>query len=140
MAPTHLLATSLPRLLAVCALCLGTLVAAGCFPRGPVIGTGEKTPAATGTISGVVRDAAANAPLAGRMVTATEVTTGEKFEASTSTTGGYTMKVPTGRYRLSVELREGETVADGPVDLTLSPGDLDAARDFVITVKAPGGI
>jgi hypothetical protein len=140
MSPTHFLPTPLPRLLAVCAFCLATLVAAACFPRGPVIGTGEKTSAATGTISGVVRDAAANAPLAGRLVTATEVTTGAKHEASTSTTGGYTMKVPTGRYRLAVELRDGETVAEGPSELTLSASDLDAARDFVVTVKAPGAI
>lgn len=140
MSPTHLLPTRLPRLLAVCALCLGTLVAAGCFPRGPVIGTGEQTPAVTGTISGVVRDAAANAPLAGRVVTATEVTTGEKYQASTSTTGGYTMKVPTGRYRLAVELRQDETIAEEPAELTLSVSDLDAARDFVVAVKVPGGI
>lgn len=140
MSRTHLPATHLPRLLAVCAFCLGALVAVGCFPRGPVIGTGEKTATASGTISGVVRHAAADTPLAGRLVTATEITTGAKYQASTSTTGGYTMKVPTGRYRLAVELRAGETVADGPSELTLSAGDLDAARDFVITVKAAGGI
>jgi hypothetical protein len=140
MSPTHFLPTPLPRLLVVGAFCLATLGMAGCVPRGPVLGTGEKTPAATGTISGIVRDAAANAPLAGRLVTATEVTTGAKYEATTSTTGGYTMKVPTGRYRLAVELREGETIAEGPSELTLSASDLDAARDFVITVKAPGGI
>jgi hypothetical protein len=140
MSPTHFLPTQLPRLLAIGAFCIGALGTAGCVPRGPVLGTGEETPAATGTISGVVRDAAANAPLAGRVVTATEVTTGAKYEASTSTTGGYTMKVPTGRYRLAVELRGGETIAEEPAELTLSVSDLDAARDFVITVKAPGGI
>lgn len=140
MSRDHLRAEQPPRRLAVCAFCLATLVAAGCFPRGPVIGTAEKTPAVTGTISGVVRDAAANAPLAGRVVTATEVTTGEKYEASTGTTGGYTMKVPTGRYRLTVELREGESIAEEPAELTLSVSDLDAARDFVVAVKLPGGI
>jgi hypothetical protein len=140
MSRSHLRAEQPPRLLAVCAFCLSTLVTVGCFPRGPVIGTGEKTATANGTISGIVRAATSNAPLSGRLVTATEVTTGEKYDASTGTTGGYTMKVPIGRYRLAVELREGETVAEGPAELTLSASDLDAARDFVIAVKSPGGI
>jgi hypothetical protein len=47
------------------------------------------------------------------------------------------MKVPSGRYRLSVELRDGETVK-GPAELNLNVSDLDAARDFAIMVKSPG--
>ncbi len=127
------------RLLAICALCLAILVVVGCMPRQAVIGTGEKTPTASGTISGAVRAAGSNMPLSGRLVTATETTTGAAYKASTNATGGYTMKVPIGRYRLSVELRDGETVAVGPSELSLSTSDLDAARDFMITVKPPGG-
>jgi hypothetical protein len=127
------------RLLAICALCLTALVIGGCMPRQAVIGAGEKTPTANGTISGAVRAAGSNTPLSGRLVTATEATTGATFKASTNATGGYTMKVPIGRYRLSVELRDGEAVADGPSELSLSTSDLDAARDFMVTVKRPGG-
>jgi hypothetical protein len=109
------------------------------MPRQAVIGSGEKAPSVGGTISGTVRQAISNSPVGGRVVTATEVTTGAAYKASTNVSGGYTMKVPTGRYRLSVELREGEAV-DGPAELDLNVSDLDAARDFVITVKPAGGI
>lgn len=126
-------------LLALCALCVAVFAVIGCMPRQAVIGAGEKTPASTGTISGAVRVAGSNTPLSGRLVTATEATTGAAYQASTNSTGGYTMKVPIGRYRLSVELRDGETVAEGPSELSLSTSDLDAARDFTITVKPPRG-
>jgi len=130
--------------LSLCAGALGFMLllggAIGCAPRGPVLGTGEKTPTNSGTISGVVRAAVSNAPLSARKVTATDVSTGATFDASTSITGGYTMKVPSGRYRLAVELRDGETVAEGPSELTISPSDLDAGRDFVITVQPLGAI
>jgi uncharacterized protein YcfJ len=123
---------------AICALCLMALVVGSCMPRQAVIGTGEKASAVGGTISGTVREAVSNTAVSGRLVTATEVTTGAEYKASTNVSGGYTMKVPIGRYRLSVELRDGETVK-GPAELTLNVSDLDAARDFVITVKSPGG-
>jgi uncharacterized protein YfaS (alpha-2-macroglobulin family) len=70
------------------------------------------------------------------VVTATNVKTGMKFQATTGTNGGYTIKVPeTGRYRLEIELREGEIVAKGPEETDINNGDLDPGRDFEITVK-----
>ena len=125
------------RFVTICALCFVALVVVGCMPRQAVIGTGEKASSVGGTISGTVREAVSNTAVSGRLVTATEVTTGAEYKASTNVSGGYTMKVPIGRYRLSVELRDGETVK-GPAELTLNVSDLDAARDFVITVKSPG--
>jgi hypothetical protein len=121
----------------LCALCLVALAAVACMPRQAVIGTGERAPAVGGTISGTVREAVSNTPVSGRLVTATEVNTGASSKASTNVSGGYTMKVPSGRYRLSVELRDGETVK-GPAELNLNVSDLDAARDFAIMVKSPG--
>jgi hypothetical protein len=48
--------------------------------------------------------------------------------------GGYTIKVPeVGRYRIEVELREGEVVAKGPGETDINNGDLDPGRDFEIT-------
>ena len=140
MSQTHPQRENSSRLIGIGACGLIAMVVASCAPRGPVIDLGEKPPTITGTISGVVRAAISNMPLSGRLVTATEVTTGAKYEASTSTTGGYTMKVPAGRYRLDVERRDGETIADGPSELTLSASDLDAGRNFVIAAKPPGGI
>jgi hypothetical protein len=91
---------------------------------------------AGGTIAGIVRATEGAVPLTTRVVTATHVKTGVKFQATTGVNGGYTIKVPdTGRYRLEVELREGEVVAKGPEETDINNGDLDPGRDFEITVK-----
>ena len=119
-------------------LCVGLIAgAAGCAAAhgGPVIDRGEKPPELSGTISGIVRAAGSNTPLSARRVTAVEVTTGAKYETSSATNGGYTMKVPTGRYRLQVELRPGEALSDGPDEVVINRSDLDSGRDFVISVK-----
>lgn len=122
------------------ALLLAITCAAGpaCATRGPAIGTGEPSTSISGTISGIVRAAESKEPLSGRRVTATEITTGATYDATTNVTGGYTMKLPTGRYRVSVELREGESVAEGPSELTLDKSDMDAGRDFLIVVRPRG--
>jgi hypothetical protein len=105
-----------------------------CMPHGPVVGTGEKPPNVGGTIAGTVRSSS-GAPLSGRKVTATHVESGRKFEASTATNGGYTIKLPTGKYRLEVELRAGEALQEQPVETEVNTSDLDPQRDFVVTVK-----
>ena len=114
-----------------------TALATACAPRGPVVGTAERPPSVPGTISGIVRMAGSNEPLGARRVTAVEVTTGAKYETSTASNGGYTMKVPVGKYRIAVELRPGEAVADAPSETEINTSDLDAGRNFAITVKPP---
>ena len=109
------------------------LVSVAC--RGPVIST-DPALKAGGTIAGIVRATEGSVPLTTRVVTATNVKTGMKFQATTGVNGGYTIKVPeTGRYRLEVELRNGEVVAKGPEETDINNGDLDPGRDFEITVK-----
>jgi carboxypeptidase family protein len=107
-----------------------------CMPHGPVVDTGSKPQGVGGTIAGLVRSNAGT-PLIGRKVTATNVESGQKFEASTATNGGYTMKVPTGKYRLEVELHAGEALEKPIVETEVNTGDLDPHCDFVVTVKAP---
>jgi Carboxypeptidase regulatory-like domain len=87
------------------------LLSIACMPRGPVVGASKSD--VGGTIAGTVRSSAGT-PLAGRKVTATDMTSGAKFETSTASNGGYTMKVPRGKYRLEVELQAGEVLAEGP--------------------------
>ena len=82
----------------------------------------------TGTISGIVRSAAGE-PLSARMVAAIEITSGTRHETSTTTSGGYTMKVPVGKYRLEVELRAGETLVEQPGETEINTSDLDASRE-----------
>ena len=108
--------------------------AAGCHP-GPVINTGGNQ--VGGTIAGIVStDSKIAVPT--RKVTAVEVSSGAKFEATTGEYGGYTIKVPQGTYRLELELREGEKVIKHPGETTVNRSDLDAQRDFVISPGRSG--
>jgi hypothetical protein len=88
-----------------------------------------------GTIAGAVRASGDTSPLLGRKVTATNEQTGATFFVSTATNGGYTMKVPAGKYRLEVELRPGESLESRPEPTDVNVGDLDPDRDFVLTVR-----
>jgi hypothetical protein len=89
-----------------------------------------------GTIAGTVSATGGTVALDGRKVTATNVATGTTYDAATNVTGGYTIKVPEGTYRIAVELRAGETLAKQPDDTQVNNGDLDPGRDFQITATA----
>ena len=116
-------------------LAFSLLTSMGCHP-GPVIDTGPKPPSVGGTIAGIVStDSKAAVP--SRKVTAINTGTGARFDATTGTNGGYTIKVPEGTYRLEVELRPGETLAKQPGETHINKSDLDPQRHFVITIK-PG--
>ena len=117
------------------ALALGSLllVSAGC--HAPVITTDPGIKAG-GTIAGIVRATDGSVPLVTRKVTAIHASTGARFETTTGVNGGYTIKVPEeGRYRIEVELRQGEVIAKGPGETDINNGDLDPGRDFEITVS-----
>jgi hypothetical protein len=113
-------------------LAVSVLALVGCHP-GPVVDTGPKQ-SVGGTIAGIVSTDAKTA-VAGRKVTAVNVSTGSRYDATTGINGGYTIKVPEGTYRLEVELQPGETVAKQPSQTHINNSDLDPGRDFVITVK-----
>ena len=117
-------------------LALSLLTSVACHP-GPVISTGPKPPAVGGTIAGIV-STAANDPVRGRKVTAIDTQTGTRFDATTGTNGGYTIKVPVGTYRLEVELQPGETVAKQPGETRINNSDLDPQRHFVISIGRAG--
>lgn len=106
-----------------------------CHP-GPVISTGAP-PSVGGTIAGIVSATAGATPLSGRKVTAIDTTTGVRYDTTTGINGGYTIKVPVGVYRLELEVRPGETIGKAPGETRVNNGDLDAGRNFVVTVK-PG--
>ena len=112
------------------------LTSLGCHP-GPVIGSGPNPPAVGGTIAGIV-STSTNAPVEGRKVTAIETTSGTRYDATTGANGGYTIKVPTGTYRLELELKPGERVVKQPDETKISRSDLDPKRDFVIGGGGPG--
>ena len=119
-------------------LVLAALASVACHP-GPVIDTGPRPPV-SGTIAGIV-STDGNAALAGRRVTAVDTVSGSRFEATTGTNGGYTIKVPEGMYRLEVELRPGEKVAKQPEETRVNRSDLDPRRDFMIAgARTPGQV
>ena len=96
----------------------------------PVVG-GSVVPNPTGTISGRVLTTAGT-PLDGRRVTAINVATNMRYDVTTSDTGGYTVKVPSGRYRMEVELRGGDQLAKQPDAINVNIGDVDEYIDFAI--------
>jgi hypothetical protein len=117
------------RLLNAVLLC-SLLSSLACHP-GPVFS--PKT-AVGGTVAGIV-STEGKTPLANRKVTAINVATNARFEATTGVNGGYTIQVPEGTYRLEVELQPGEAVAKQPGETKVNKSDLDPKRDFTITVK-----
>ena len=115
------------------ALMLFTVLAAAACHPGPVLSPKLDV---GGTIAGIVTTTG-NAAVPDRKVTAVDVTSGARFEATTGANGGYTIKVPEGSYRLELELRPGEVVAKQPGETRINKSDLDSRRDFTIAVKSP---
>jgi hypothetical protein len=116
------------------ALLAAAALSAGCHP-GPVLKTGAELEVG-GTIAGVVTATGGSVALADRKVTATNVGTHSTYDAITNITGGYTIKVPEGTYRVDVEVRNGEVISKRPDDTQINNGDLDPGRDFQITAAA----
>jgi hypothetical protein len=123
-----------PRWVTAIWLCAGliALVFASSCRSAPVIDTGPKPAVARGTLSGTVRGPEGASPFVGRTVTAINVDTGERHTAKTSSTGGFTIQANPGKYRLQVELREGETVVKAPETIDLNRSDLDAQIEIII--------
>jgi hypothetical protein len=117
-------------------LALGLLTSTACHP-GPVVGGGPTPPSVGGTIAGMV-STDTNTAVEGRQVTAIEIATGTRYDATTGPNGGYTIKVPEGTYRLEVELKPGETIAKHPGETRVNKSDLDPRRNFVITLGRAG--
>jgi hypothetical protein len=120
------------RLAPVAAVALLLITSAACRTGTPVIDTGEKPPTRDGTIAGKVTSEG-NAAVVSRVVRAIAAD-GTRHEVTTNNAGTYSMKVPPGKYRLEVELREGERLVKQPGETEVNASDLDPNRDFVIGV------
>jgi hypothetical protein len=106
---------------------------AGCH-HGLVYDPGPK-PSVGGTIAGIAMTTDETIRLPGRKISAIEIATGSRYDSTTASNGGYTIKVPEGTYRLEIELRAGEVLAKRPDQTRVNNGDLDPDRNFVVTVK-----
>ena len=106
-------------------LVAAVLLAPACRTGRPVIGS-DANDTAAGTIGGVLQGPQGGDPLPGRRVEAVSETTSTRYSAVTNVTGGFTIQVPPGKYRLQVELREGERLVKDPGTIDINPSDLDA--------------
>lgn len=107
-------------------------LAAACRQGIPVIDTGPRPKQADGTISGTVRGPEGTSPIEGRDVEVVNVETGARQKAVTNAAGGFTFKVPPGKYRVVLTLLTGEVIVKQPSVLTVNRSDVDAHADFVI--------
>lgn len=124
-----------PKWAALTCLALGLLALiglAGCRQGKPVVDVSPKPAAADGTISGTVRGPQGTSSIDGRAVEAVNLETGERQRVTTNRAGGFTFKVPPGKYRVEVALREGESVVKRPDVIDVNRSDVDAHADFVI--------
>jgi hypothetical protein len=112
------------------AFVLSASAAAGCRTGQPVIGA-DRDPTTPGTIAGIV-SAPGGEPLSGRRVQAVGAASAHRYSAVTSVTGGFSIPVPPGDYRLEVELREGERVLRQPSVIHINKSDLDANLKVVV--------
>lgn len=108
------------------------LFGTGCRRGMPVIDPSPGVTNANGTISGTVRGPEGAGSIEGRQVEVVNVDTGEVQRTTTSNVGGFTFKVPPGRYRVQVALLEGERVLKGPGVMNVNRSDVDAHADFII--------
>jgi hypothetical protein len=111
-------------------LALGMLA---CRPGTPIVNTDPMKATTPGTIAGSARSAGGD-PISGRRVEAVDTKTGQRYAAETGVTGGYSIKVPPGHYRLELQLGEGETVVQEPGTIDINSGDLDPNMDIVVRV------
>ena len=118
-------------------LCL-VLVLAACRSGAPILDANPGPPPAMGTITGNVSGEDGKSPIAGRRVTAINTQTGERFNAVTSSTGGYTLKVPPAKYRMAVELVEGEAIVKDEGAFSVSRSELQHDVDIRIGTRRAG--
>jgi hypothetical protein len=97
-----------------------------------VLDTSPRPAQTDGTISGVVRGPGGTSAIEGREVTVINVDTGERHQVTTSSTGGFTVKVKPGKYRVEVALLQGESILRKPDVINVNRSDVDAHADFVI--------
>jgi hypothetical protein len=114
---------------------LTLLLGGGCKPGVPVVDVGPKPPAARGTLTGTVRGPEGSSAIGGRTVEIVNTETGEKHTTTTSATGGFTIQLPAGKYRLDLPLKDGETLAKRPGIIDLGRGDIDSHVEFVLATS-----
>lgn len=105
------------------------LAAAGCHPKTTMVSISSA--AVGGTIAGIVYGPT-DASLSDRTITLVNIDTGQRFQTATGENGGYSLRVPPGTYRLEVQLRDGEKLAEGNATILLKSSDSEVGRNVDI--------
>jgi Carboxypeptidase regulatory-like domain len=113
-------------------------LASACKPGVPVVDPSPEPPTQNGTIAGSVSGPQGSAPAENRIVRAIALDTGQVYEARTASTGGYTIEVPPGRYKMELVILPTEKLLKQPGEIRINKSDLDPGRDFVIVGGGPG--
>ena len=116
------------RVFSVLILC----AALGCRTGRPLLDSSRDNDNAPGTIAGILTNS--GEPVVGRKIEAVSVGSGERYSAVTNVTGGFSIGVPPGKYRLQVTLQEGERVVRDPGVIDINESDLDANLEVVISL------
>jgi hypothetical protein len=92
----------------------------------------EPSQPARATLAGRVTGPLESGPVAGRQVVAVELKSGARYATRTHVSGGFTLFLPSGRYRLEVALTWAERLIEAPEILELEPGAFVRDADFVL--------
>jgi hypothetical protein len=109
---------------------LGVVAGLGCRTGRPLYDSTPNDENAPGTIAGNVM--AGGEAVAGRQVRAVRLGTTDTYAAVTSVNGGFSIQVPPGKYRLELNLLEGETIVRQPNVIDINESDLDANLEIVL--------
>jgi hypothetical protein len=114
-------------------LCVAAVLALapGCRTGKSMVDLGPDIETARATVSGAVLTAGGEG-LGGRTVQAVSVDGTRRASATTNVSGGYTLQVPPGRYRLEVVTTSVETVVKAPAEMDLGNSEMETGVDFVV--------
>jgi hypothetical protein len=95
-----------------------------------MVDLGPDIESARATVSGSVLQG--DGVLVGRTVEAVRLDGEGLVTATTNVSGGYTLQVPPGRWRLRLVLKEGETLRQQPGEMDLGNSEMETGEDFVV--------
>jgi hypothetical protein len=96
------------------------------------IDTAPQPSAADSTLTGTVRGSLGTSPMDGRRVEVVNVNTGERQRGTINGSGGFSFKLPPGKYRVELALRDGESLVRQPGVIDLDRTDAGAQAHFVV--------
>ena len=120
------------------ALVIGVLMAGtyACGRGATVLETTPRQSIGDGTVTGIVTGPDGKSPLVDGPVEAINVANSSRVSARTNPAGGYTLKLPPGKYTIAPQLFPGETLAKQPPPMDIEVGEIETSVDFSVNGAA----